>query len=88
MATQDQKSNIITLGRQLAQDTITILNRMDAFNNRYTAGGYSSLTDADFIGENEGITAAQFSAWALAIQGLINTWQSGSNDTTAEGVVI
>jgi hypothetical protein len=85
MPTQAQKSNIITQGRQSAKTAVNAVGQVAVFLNSYEAGGYSSLTDADFIGENQGILADDFLKWVEALIQIKAAWVAGQ-DTAAEKV--
>ena len=87
MATEAQKSNIISQGRQLATTGINSVGQVAVFLNSFDAGGFSSLTDADFIGSNAGITAADFEEWIAALVQIKNAW-IGGQDSAAQKVAL
>ncbi len=68
MATQAQKNSAILVLRQAVSNIINGVNQINAIATEDAATGIvESLVDADFIGDNEGLTAAQFQA---ALKGL------------------
>jgi hypothetical protein len=77
MATEAQKSNIISQGRQLASRALSEFGEMSTFIASYNAGDYASLQDSDFIGENTGITAADFTDWVNAMKAIKDAWTAG-----------
>jgi hypothetical protein len=82
--TTEQKSNLITEGRQLAVALRSQMNALRDFNDRYVAGGYS-LVDGDFVGENAGITAADFTTYISSLQAILTEFADG-HDTNVEKV--
>jgi hypothetical protein len=87
MATQTQKDNIISEGRQLVKALITLMGDLKGYDQRYVGGGYSSLVNGDFQGANAGILAADFSTAVSNIETILSTYNAGQG-TNMEKVTI
>ncbi len=62
MTTQGNKSNYITEVRQAATALLEAVDKLNALKSSWNAGMSTWLADADFVGENTGLTKAQITA--------------------------
>ena len=87
MATQTQKDNIISDGRQLVKKLIDLTGDLKAYDQRYVGGGYSSLVNGDFQGNNAGILAADFATAVSNIETILTAYNAGQG-TNMEKVTV
>ena len=87
MATVGQKSDLISTYRAAVTDLLNVSDRLQTLQTSINALGLGTLTDADFVGDNAGISPAEWADATYATALIVPALNGGQAASIARAVL-